>query len=386
MVRLIAIGHPIITIYAAVNMKHHKRFENGFTLLEMLLVLVIVSSLIVMYLNFSTNQFHQQQRDKTVIQMQQILNAALAYYNQNGRWPTLTGQSTPATYNNWVPLDNTNELIVNNYLSPGPTGGGSGSSANPWVNGYGGNISTYFDPTTGIFYVGAGVTLAATVDPTIIVNAIIGQLPSGMAVSGATLAKPPVASTCGAGALCTAITSVPPPGQNLNNARSINFASLYKSGQCVPVPACPPTMTPQIFAVPVSVSGTATPGSSSAYPINGYTAYATGPSTGSASATNPSICTTTGLPGGTASGISANCGNTTNVKGGYNNQYWRVCLLVITDKVSTANPAGSAPASTTASPPTDTQNAGTIMAVTRCAPGTTPTTNEPTGSSSFSVF
>ena len=29
------------------------------------------------------------------------------------------------------------------------------------------------------------------------------------------------------------------PGQNLNNARSVNFVGIYHNGACVPVPNCP---------------------------------------------------------------------------------------------------------------------------------------------------
>lgn len=158
---------------------------------------------------------------------------------------------------------------------------------------------------------------------------------------------------------------MPPPGQNLNNARSVNFGSVYSSGQLVPVPTCPTGMTPQIFAVPISVSGVndVTVGSSpTVYPISSFTAYATAPSDGISC---PDVCRPASAGSG---GAKDNCASAT--VGGINKKYWRVCLAVTTEKGQV---------SITESDQADTKFLGSILAVTRCAPGS-PTITEPVGS------
>jgi prepilin-type N-terminal cleavage/methylation domain-containing protein len=336
------------------NMIKCKSGNQGFSLLEMLLVLVIASSLIVMFLNFTTQQYKQQNRDKTVMQAQQILNAALSYYTQNGRWPGTTG--TPTMLSN---LNKNHELIANSYLPPNQNNAATGG----WISPFGAtpvSFYTYVDTTTGNFYLFTDIIAppAKASELSAIANTIAGQLPSGYVTGSAVAAPPiPIASVCGA-TQCEVVTSVPPPGQNLNNARSVNFGSLYKSGQCVPVPSCPTNMTPQIFAVPVQVSGSfdntgaANP---PVYPVSSYTAYATAP------AASPASCT--------SSSINAVCSSST-VTGGVNDTYWRVCLSITTQK-GLVQPASSQ----------DNINMGTIMAITRCVP-----TNEPTGSSNFNVY
>src|SRR3990167_1662020 len=61
--------------------------KAGFTLIEMLLVMVIVGILIAMGANYMQQKAASLRMDRTVQQMEQILNAGLAYYINNGKWP-----------------------------------------------------------------------------------------------------------------------------------------------------------------------------------------------------------------------------------------------------------------------------------------------------------
>src|SRR5687768_2200405 len=69
------------------DMQLGQQKTKGFTLLEMLLVLAISSSLVVLLLNYTTQKSDEMRRDKTVLQIQQILNAALSYYVNTSTWP-----------------------------------------------------------------------------------------------------------------------------------------------------------------------------------------------------------------------------------------------------------------------------------------------------------
>jgi len=60
---------------------------TGFTLIEMLLVLIIVSMIIYMGLGYLQQRTVQIRMDRTSLQMQQILNAGMAYYIANSTWP-----------------------------------------------------------------------------------------------------------------------------------------------------------------------------------------------------------------------------------------------------------------------------------------------------------
>src|SRR3990167_4197367 len=86
------------------------RQNVGFTLLEMLLVLVIVAALLVIGMNYMQQKATAMRIDRTALQMQQILNAGLAYYVSNGKWPCDPGQYGEV---NGCPLS---FLKTNNYL------------------------------------------------------------------------------------------------------------------------------------------------------------------------------------------------------------------------------------------------------------------------------
>jgi prepilin-type N-terminal cleavage/methylation domain-containing protein len=325
----------------------HKR-EVGFTLIEILLVLVVVSMMIYGALLFYQQRTLQSHIDRTAAQMQQILNAALSYYLLNGAWPAniacLQGQGDPT-------------LCKIAFLPA--------ALVSPW----GGVAYQTVASTDGaLYYVYTTVSTVTAGSAPAIAESIAGSLPISYTSSDpgsattppnqTTVCKPTMTS-------CTVAASVNIPGNNLNNARAINFAGLYRNGGCVPVPQCPVDyqsgyqMTPQIFVVPISVSGfnDSSGSTQNVYPISSFTAYATGP----ALAASVPSCTNKSSTGSTSCGAISNANPT--------QQYWRACLQIVTEKGVLD----------TSSRP-DWGDQVTVLAVTRCA-----VSNENAGSP-FTVY
>lgn len=326
---------------------------SGFTLIETLLVLVIISIIIYASIGYMQQRATQMRFDRTSTQMQQILNAGLSYYVANGNWPT---SLTELQNKGFLPKIN---------------------MTNPWGNPY-----TVAVPNNNLFYVYTEINVvtgknggayAAT-------TAISGTLP--LAYTSNSAGNPPDASKpCGAtDAVCYVAAAVNIPGQNVNNATSVNYAGLYHPGACVQVPQCPvdttgATMTPQIYVSPVQVSGTTDANNpNDAYPITSFTAYATGGIGGSAT---PDACgkaainnVQTGLYYQSPStSIGMPCGGTDTRynTGTPSGKYWRVCLnLVGQNQVAKGNAWGQKQ---------------TLLAITRCV-----ITNETKTGSTFSVF
>lgn len=309
---------------------------KGFSLIEILIVLVIISGLIWASIGYMQQRSQQMRIEKMSAQMQQILNAALSYYVVNGTWPTsincLRGVSPCSVI----------------YLPP----------TVPMVSLFGGTDYDVYS-TSSLFYLStmiSSVAPGASTSPTQgnIARAIAGTLPLGY-VTGGTLVP---ATPCVTGN-CRVVAVINVPGQNTNNARNVAFAGLYHHGGCVPVPTCPvdangTTMTPQVMIAPVSVSGINDTDSDNVYPISSFTGYATGP------ATNPPACGTLGAQVA-CSPIQA---STT---------YWRACMQVVTEKGDVATTNAGAGVNTWGAKVT-------LLALTRCA-----VTNEPAGSP-FTVY
>lgn len=330
----------------------------GFTLVEMLLVMVIIGVILFAGIRYFEQKTLQMRMDRTTLQMQQILNAALAYYVNNGTWPANlaclqgSGGSSCSTA----------------YLPPVGTFG-----TNPWGQVY--NVTS----SAQLFYVYTAITQAAsntTGTARATANVIAGTLPLAYTSNDTSGTPPDASSTCTATGNCQVVASINIPGQNLNNATAINFAGLYHHGGCVPVPTCPVdasgnNLVPQIMVVPVSVSGVndPSPNNTNVYPISSFTAFATSNMSGS----TPDTPTDAQPPACDTASVDTNCYSTNGVPIA-TGAYWRVCLQVVTEKgnVSQTN--------------TDTgANAWgqfvTLMAVTRC---TMSTENPP--SSDFTVF
>lgn len=321
---------------------------KGFTLLEILLVLAILSSLVILMLNYTTQKAAELRRDKTVLQMQQILTAGLSYYINNSIWPLVgatplaPGCGTP-TWSNLSVLQTGNSYLPTTLVN------------SPYGNTYTINCAAP-NNAIGAFYV------TTRVDTAVNASIIAGRLPLAFITTIDSLSANPIVQPAGCQQPVTkdsncnvVVSSVNIPGQNLNNARSVNFSNIYHSGSCVPAPTCPPGMAPSIFVNPVSVSGVND--ATNIYPISSFTAYATTATVGSSQPVDP--------VGG--NGPPLNCLQTTptncvadgagNVIPADGTKYWRVCLSVTTSKglvVPSSNAQGL--------------NVGSVVAFTRCVP------------------
>ncbi len=302
----------------------------GFTLIEMLLVLVIIAAILVGLLGYTQQKTESMRRDRTAMQMQQIENAAMAYYVSTSSWPA-----------------NIAALQTAGFL---PSSLGNNPYANPYF------INS--DSSTGNFSVCTAVTSNNSDNAMTLAQTLAGMLPLGFVTDtddpSSSCSPNMTPTTSCSQTSCTIVTIVNIPGQNLNNARSVNFAGIYKNGACVPVPQCPGgtgsnSMKASIMVVPVSVSGVYS-NNSTVLPISSFTARAT------PSAMTPNTCADMAA-GPQSCNLSAP------------GPYWRVCLQVITEKgevTSVTNPQWGAMTS--------------LMALTRCVPN-----NEPSGSD-FSVY
>jgi len=330
-------------------MRMFRQKIKGVTLLEVMLVLAIASSLLVLMLNYTTQKADELRRDKTVLQMQQILNAAMNYYVTHSAWPVYQcGEKSSPT---WSPM---NELIPD-YLP---------YSLQPNAYGQQYLITCSNVSNGGGFYVATSVNNAANA------AIIAGRLPLAYRIKSFDTLPPPACTT---GPDCTSvIASVNIPGQNLNNARSVNFASVYYSGSCVPAPNCPPNMKPNILVMPAAVSGVNDGPSCTSQgnvrvctgkvnPVSSFTAFALGGVGGNPVDPNnkgPYGCLTNQIPTpcvkNTSGGIITSDGTL----------YWRVCLKVSTDQ-GLINPRGTG---TSQSIQDHGKTMGSLVAITRCVP------------------
>lgn len=261
---------------------------RGFTLIEMLLVLVIISAIIMTGMNYFQQRTLQNKVDKTSLEMQQILTAAMTFYAAKGVWPNPGAASTAIidclTGDDSVfgaaPVTCDLPLLPNVPLSP-------------WLQAAGGltpyNVFAAAPPlapnVSPAFFVSLPLAAATTQNHSDVYARMIAvKMPLGY-VSGDLVGTPPNPATpCTAGNDCVAVSSVMPPGQSLKNAGNVNFAGTYHHGGCVPVPECPNApdgtpLVPEVFLVPTSITGyfdAPVGGVSKSYPITSFTAYVRG--------------------------------------------------------------------------------------------------------------
>jgi prepilin-type N-terminal cleavage/methylation domain-containing protein len=322
---------------------------RGFTLIEMILVTLIISTILVMVISYTTRRGEEFRRDKAVTQIQQTLNAGLAFYMDNSRWPECTPtlgcvlEPDPAS---------ANTLQERGYLP-------NVKILNPW----GGNIFTS-NPTNNITGFSRKLfSVCIQIPPSEVAATTAGliaaQLPMGVATADLTCNdETDLTTPCTDPTLpCNVISSVNIPGLNINNARSVNFTGIYRNGACVPAPECPHGMAPEIIVAPTQVNGMnngLVGGSAEVFPISSFTATAKGPIS-----PNPEVCTDT-----RREDCSANLG--TGIPSP-NGNYWRVCLIIETTQGKLQGSGWQ-------------KESGSVMAMTRCVP-----TGEPAGSD-FDVF
>jgi len=341
--------------------------RKGFSLLEVLLVLAIASSLIVLMLNYTTQRSDELRRDKTVLQMQQILNAGMSYYLNQSRWPL------PSTITCGVtPWPNLTASALPPYYIPKTL------LNNPYANSY--NINCNTAAAGGGFFVYTTANSAANA------AVIAGRLPlafittPGSINAAPPITQPPECRTAPFTGCTVVVASVNIPGQNLNNARSVNFAGVYYSGSCVPAPNCPPGMKPNIIVAPTSVSGINDPPKcdtneapfnitgcrGNVNPVSSFTAFARGDKNGSPIDPNTPGPLDCKIPKASVEqAVPKQCWQTDQIPFPADEKtlYWRVCLTVTTDRgvVYPTVQNGSFPAQ-------HGKMMGSIIAITRCVP------------------
>lgn len=292
---------------------------KGFSLIEVILVLVIASAIIYLGLGYIQQRTLRMRIDRVNFQMQQITSAALSYYVTNNLWPPsltcLQGRD----------VDNP---TCDTYLPQ--------TLISPWTQPY--QIGTL--PGDNVFFV--SLTLPAVVGRDSIAQVIAGTLP---------LSRVDIATG-------TIYAYVNAASQNLNNATAVNSAGMYHHGACVPVPTCPVdskgnTMRPIIMVMPVSVAGVNDNGAdrNNVYPISSFTAYAQNDSP----TDNTAVPTTVNPKACAHATIAPTCyeSNGSLIARGY----WRVCLQVITENGEVALTRNEV-----------WGDQATLLAITRCVP------------------
>lgn len=287
-----------------------KYIENGFTLIEMMLVAAIISGFILMGIGYTQQRTRALMIDRASAQMQQILNAGLSYYVNNGSWPT-----------------NIAALQTANYL-PATV-----------VSPYGPSSSYLVSNSNSVFSVSLSLPDGYP-NGTSIAQMIAGKLPFG--VTSAALTVPSGGGAPTTTAIITASVNI--PAQNLNNVGNVSYTGVYHSGACVPVPTCPSTsasgttITPEIQVVPVSFSGMYDPGdSSTVYPLTSITASVSGNYVNLSSGSGPAACGNDTSTTATACYSDATLESPLTMAGTgrvrtpiSTGSYWRVCLYVNT--------------------------------------------------------
>src|SRR5690348_9067739 len=119
-----------------------RKMIRGFSLVELLLVMVIVSFLTVMGVGYLNQKTEIMRVDRTVLQMQNILNAGLAYYVANNAWPGTAGTAYATNVA-------TNPLLTGNFFP--------GVFISPWGQPYNYTVPTAalytMPPNTFVVYV-----------------------------------------------------------------------------------------------------------------------------------------------------------------------------------------------------------------------------------------
>lgn len=286
--------------------------QKGFTLLEILLVVLIMTTILLGVISFIHGSVVNSRRAAAAQQITQIQQAALAYYATFGQWPIKNQACTGVDALN----DPTQPLVSNRYIS---------ATTNPY------GLNYYLKCVAGRNYLiiyTATSTVAA--DSVIEATAIQGLVPATNTVLN-TGPIVPIAAT-----LTLAATTTPPPGLSLTNAMAVNFTSIYHSGACVPVPVCPANMVPQILVATAAVSGVAKPPENctnrndfttcaySTSSVSSYNAYAVGGQAGMTPSALPA-CNN----GATEPCIPDAAGGSMPTQFNLPN-YWRVCLQVAT--------------------------------------------------------
>lgn len=320
------------------NMQHSK----GFTLVEILLVMVIIGGLMIVGAGYVQQRTESLRVDRASGQMQQILNAGMSYYIANtNTWPA-----------------SLSALQTAGYLP------------SPMTSPFGTSYGVY--STTSNLYVWVQMptpTSSAPLKSAVTAKIIAGTLPLAFTTIN-TPSATQAPQTCLSGGACHVVASVNIPPQSLGDSKTVSFAGLYHNGACVIAPTCETGYKAQAFAVPVSVSGfysapdpssspcTATDKSGCVmtyYPLNGFTAYTTSDDPVAYATSQPINC-------GTGVTTTGPCyeDSTSTTQIATNISVWRVCISVTTSSGEVAPTVGNAFRNPWG------QLTGTVMVMTRC--------------------
>ena len=64
-----------------------RQAQHGFTLVELLLVIAVVSIMTAIGISTYRRHFQSTRAEKVSLEIQQVLEAAMAYHTDQGQWP-----------------------------------------------------------------------------------------------------------------------------------------------------------------------------------------------------------------------------------------------------------------------------------------------------------
>ena len=242
---------------------------EGFSLLEVMLVILILSMIAVFALRMQGPKFRETLVDRSATQIKQIMEAATSYYIDNGTWPITTALQPsinapyPALYPSNITMltgaGNTTYL-PNTILDP--------TKQNTMISPFG--TPYLIGPAPGQIYGGPGDSATLfeievdTKDPQI-ATLLKSKLPLSF-VSNTTV--------------ITAYVNI--PSYDYNHAKALSDVGVYHPGDCIPVPsyACPTGLQAatfvtleQAYGFGIDPSQTSEPDDTTVYPITGSSAY-----------------------------------------------------------------------------------------------------------------
>lgn len=253
--------------------------QQGFSLLEVMLVLVILVALGTLAISTMRSKMINVRLERTAAQMQQVTQSAVSYFIDNHMWP-----SNDLSFTN----DGISTLAQENYLPQAML-----DDNGQFISSWGAPYETRLSDSEGRNFL-----VSVDVGNESYASVLRGMLPMAY-IDGTTV-----------------ITSVNVPSYNYNNAQSVSHMGIYNLGACVPEPACPTGMKAQITTTPAGIAGVTSvnPVDKSITPIQSFMAYAYGKnSTDRSPAPDPLVCP------------NQNTGNST-CSGGQTGNYWRACL------------------------------------------------------------
>jgi prepilin-type N-terminal cleavage/methylation domain-containing protein len=199
----------------------NKNKSLGYTLIELLLVIAIISIITALGIFAYRRYFFTQRVEKVALEMQYVLEAAMAYNVDQGSWPV----SNNATPNCELANPNSEDRFVKDYMPQGRQDATMTALGNHYC--WGAAQSSSFGAVAhhaqrfwlAVSIPGGDAKLAAR---------IAARLPNGIVTSQPNSDASP-APSCAAGQPCYVRSEVMQPSQTSNQASGSNIVS---TGQC----------------------------------------------------------------------------------------------------------------------------------------------------------